>query len=313
MDTLKSCLLLLLFLLSAVVGWVIILDLTTQYALLNIHYYSREIDRHKLNELPKNNLILKLKTNSMGAVPEPITGALSNALDKTFTPEWTKSQTNSVLLNLFNYIKGKSDRSDFSINLTSRKDLLEKNLTNELRKLSPDEISSYNSINKDPQYLSHEIITIMNIPDSLDAGGFLQDPKIYAAVMQLQKFYYFMIIMPYIILGCIFILMRRITSSHHSSFKWFGNSMIVAAVLSVAAILAINGHIEAFMVKSISNQTVPLAGTDGSPLLLAAVYKNDIAVFISIMAAVYGTLGVIITFIGDYFEKRHNREPYLPG
>ncbi|MEN6462231.1 MAG: hypothetical protein ABFC94_12785 [Syntrophomonas sp.] len=304
MDTVKSFLLVMLFLFAIIIGWVLILNLTLESSLLNVHYYANEMNKHKLYELPKNNIILQVKKNSRDEIPEPINTALSNALDKCFTPFWTETQANRVLINLFEYLKGQNNNPDLTVNLTDRKRILEKNLDQELIKLQPEELKVYNINAADTSALSQQIMKLANMPDQLDYSSvpYLKNVRVQQFIKLSQKLFYCFMILPYLLLLLIFYIMYRITCKH-SSLKWFGNSMMVAGILSVAAIFAFNGQIEQILVNNISYLVDPLQTLAIDPLILATVFKNDLAIVISIIAGIYCLVGIGITLIGHHIEK----------
>jgi hypothetical protein len=293
-----------LFLFAIIIGWVLILNLTLESSLLNAHYYTSEMNKHKLYELPKNNVILQVKKNSRDEIPEPINTALSNALDKCFTPFWTETQANRVLTNFFEYLKGQNNNPDLTVNLTDRKRVLEKNLDQELIKLQPEELKVYNIKAADTSELSQQIMKLANLPDQLDYSSlpYLNNVQIQQFIILSQKLFYCFMILPYLLLLLIFYIMYRITCQH-SSLKWFGNSMMVAGILSVAAIFAFNGQIEQILVNNISYLVDPLQTLAIDPLILATVFKNDLAIVISIIAGIYCLVGIGITLIGHHIEK----------
>lgn len=304
MNALKSFLLVVLFLFAIIIGWVLIFNFTLQSSLLNAHYYTREINKHKLYELPKNNVILQVKKNSHEEIPEPINTALSNALDKCFTPIWVESQASKVLINLFEYLKGNNNTPDLTINLTDRKELLEKSLKHELLELHPEELKVYNMKTTDSSELSKEIMALANLPDQVEyTASYLKYTEVQKFIMLSQKYYYYLMILPYLLLLLVFFLMYRMTTKH-SFLKWLGNSMMVAGILFVAAVFAFNGQVEQILVNNIYYQVNPLHTITIDPLILATVFKNDLAIVTSIIAIIYCIVGICITLIGHYMEKK---------
>ncbi|MCE5347905.1 MAG: hypothetical protein LLG13_16680, partial [Bacteroidales bacterium] len=245
-----------------------------------------------------------VKKNSRDEIPEPINTALSNALDKCFTPFWTETQANRVLTNFFEYLKGQNNNPDLTVNLTDRKIILKKNLDQELIKLQPEKLKVYNIKAADTSELSQQIMKLANMPDQLDYSSvpYLKNVRVQQFIKLSQKLFYCFMILPYLLLLLIFYIMYRITCQH-SSLKWFGNSMMVAGILSVAAIFAFNGQIEQILVNNISYLVDPLQTLAIDPLILATVFKNDLAIVISIIAGIYCLVGIGITLIGHHIEK----------
>lgn len=305
MDTLKSFLLVLLFLFAIIIGWVIILNITLQSSLLNVNYYTSEMNKHKIYELPKNNVVLQVKKNNRDQIPEPINTALSNALDKCFTPTWTESQTKRILTNFFEYLKGRNNTPDLTISLTDRKQLLEKSLNLELSKVPPEKLKGYNIAFTDTTELSQQIIKLANLPDQINYGSisYLKNVQVQRFIMLSQKLFYCFMILPYLLLLLIFYTIYRLTNKH-ASLKWFGNSIIVAGILSLAAVFAFNGHMELILVNNISYQVDPLQSIAINPLILATVFKNDLAIVTSIISAIFCIVGIGITLIGHHIEKK---------
>jgi hypothetical protein len=309
MNALKSFLLVVLFLFAIIIGWVLIFDFSIQSSLLNVRYYTHEINKHKLYELPKNNVILQVKKNSHEDIPEPINTAINNALDKCFTPLWVESQAKKVLTNLFDYVKGKNNTPDLTINLTERKTLLEKNLKQELNELHPEELKVYNIKTSGNSELCKEIMALANLPDQVEYSSYLKNAEIQRVFIFSQKYYYYLMILPNFLLLLVFLLMYRIATIH-SFLKWIGNSMIVAGILFVTAVFAFNGQIEQVLVNNIYYQVNPLHTIAVDPLILATVFKNDLAIVASIIAIIYCAVGICITLIGYYMDKKVNIAEY---
>ncbi|MGI5921745.1 MAG: hypothetical protein ACOX6I_08430 [Syntrophomonadaceae bacterium] len=303
MDTIKSFLLIILFLFAVVIGWVLIVNITLNYSLLNVNYYTKQVEKHKLYELPKNNIILNLKKQTSGEIPEPINNALNNALDKSFTPTWTEDQVSRIVTNILGYLKGHNDKPNLTVNLTDRKQLLAKNLELELSKILPEKISLYN-IDTNAAQVSRQIMNNLKLPDQLDCSSLLlqDNARVQSIISIIQKYYYWLVTLPCVLLILSFLIIYRF-SNRHASLKWCGNSMIVAGILSVIGVFIFNGPLEHIMVNNISYQAELLAIAI-DPAILATVFKNDLVVINSAVGVLYGIIGIVVTFLGHHLEKQ---------
>jgi len=308
MRTLRSPLIIILFLSSITIGLLIQIIISAEYTVLNPNFYLEQMEKHQLYDIPQNYVIQKIKTTTGEKPSEIINKSSINAVNTAFSSEWTKNQSNKLINNFLGYLKNERPDIDLELDFSKRKELLRNEITAQLDNYPAEDLAACGINASTTKELADDVVRKLYLPDRVNLAQLLNsnNPELKKVIDVFRSYYIYTSYFCYIIYGLIFILFLLI--GRGTGLKWFGRSMVTAGILVVFAVSSSNTFIDEFIVKNISGQGNLLATIGTNPLLLATIIKNCIIGIVDRIGIAFSATGVIFMVTGFYWNRKYSKK-----
>lgn len=293
----------LLFIFALLMGIIVQVFISAQYTILNADFYLDNLDKHHVYDIPQNYAVLKI-TSGQEKSADFINKQQIKAVNTAFSSEWTREQSSHIINNLLDFIKIDGQEPDLKLDFAARKTIFRNELIENLADLKKDELAAYGIRDQNIGAFADGIVEKLGLPDKLDLGPVIcsscdsQTNKSINTFRQYYKYSGYFIYMMYALAFALLLIISRT-----SGLKWFGISIIAAAILVVFCASLADNYANHFILTNISEQEKILATIGTNPVLLATLFKNSIVITMEKISLLFGSAGIILWIIGFYGEK----------
>ncbi len=279
--------------------------------ILNPKYYNKLIVKHNLHDLPQNYVLVSIKETSNHLLSEPICNVLAPSINDAFSNDWIEYQSQSLITQTTDYIKGKDDHLDLEIPLAGRKTVLEDNITTNLKnKYTKEELELFEI--ESAEIIASTILEGTNWPNSLNIAqvmGF-SPPEFQNTVDRFKGYYSFVKYTPYV-LFLLFVILLMIVGKNGLGLKWLGYGVLVSALLTILTAYVAGSLIDDYLLNNISKPDNILISITSNPYIIISVVKNSLINSINKISIVFGSAGTVL-LIGRNLWSRKFRPKSIP-
>lgn len=308
MFKLQTPLLILFVLLTIFISLFVQVLIGFKTTILNPNYYTNLIEKHHLYELPQNYVLLTIKENSNLLLTEPICNVLTPSINRAFSDEWAKYQSEKAINNTINYVKGTEDELKLEIMLKDRKELLESDLINRLEtKYKTDELAVFQI--DSVEVAANNIVESTNLPDSLNIITALNfsEKEFQHRVDKLKEYYSLAKYAPYLLLFLFTVLLIFI-GKNGLGLKWLGYSLVISACFTIIAAFAGSIWLDDYLAANISKQSSLLTTIGTDPLIIVSILKNSLINSIKKISIIFGVVGAILFLWGKIWSDKYYKK-----
>lgn len=311
MKIFRLPLIVILFICTIIVGITTELITCAHSTVLNSDYYSQQMEKHSIYQIPQNYIMLKAKSEIETIQSEPISRSLQFAAEKTFSTEWTSNQVNYLITNFLDYLKNNRNEFNLVINLSDRKEKFKEELANSLDAYSSEDLMTVGIDSANNEEFAANILQNLALPESIDFSKSLYIDKISIlhAFNSFRSYYAYTTFLPYIVMLFLLVAFMMIAGGAQG-LKWFGNAVIFAGIILILIISGANSRIDEQIINNISRQDSLLASIGTNPLILATIMKNSIIGALNKIAIIFSLAGLTLIGIGAYWIKKVSNNHY---
>ncbi len=279
--------------------------------ILNPNYYNKLIVKHNLHDLPQNYVLLSMKETSGHLFSEPICNVLTPAINDAFSNDWIEHQSQKLISQTIDYIKGQNHHLELEVPLKERKTILENNLISNLEANYESEELELFQI-ESPQAVANTIIKNANWPDSLKISQVLglSQIELNNKIDNYRNYYSLIKYTPYCLL-ILFIVLLLLVGKSSTSIKWLGYGILISALITMVIAYISGILMDNYLLNNIGKQSKLLTSITTNPLILISVIKNSLINSINRISIIFASLGAFLLICRNiwkrnYLQKRLN-------
>lgn len=284
--------------------------------ILNPSYYNKLIVKHNLHDLPQNYVLLSMKETSGHLFSEPICNVLTPSINDAFTNNWIEHQSQKLITQTIDYIKGQNNNLELEVPLKERKTILENNLINNLEtKYEPQELELFQI--DSAQSIAATIIKNANWPDSLKISQVLglSETELNNKIDNYRIYYSFIKYTPYC-LFILFVVLLLLIGKSATSIKWLGYGILISALITMIIAYISGILVDNYLLNNIGKQSKLLTSITTNPLILVSVIKNTLINSINRISIAFALLGTFLLickkiWTRNYLKKHLDSSPQI--
>lgn len=278
------------------------------YSILNLSFYENFMEEHHLYEIPQDYVLLQIKLNNCQGLPDPVCKSLSAAIDNSFSPDWTRNQSNNFIRTYLAYLKNESDQLDLSLDLLSRKTILKQELVGILNGYPQEMLQACGIDAYYTNQLAENLWILSQLPDTITISGntCLDNPFITQYTDTIRCYYPYIKYIPYILFGILIFLMLMLAGKL-GGMRWVGCGLTLSGILLVLILSAGSDYIDTMIVENLSGKHDLLASLGSNPIILTTLFKNSIMSVLNRVGILFSLCGSLIAAAGIILEVKLSR------
>lgn len=295
-----------LFFLSVVFSGIILqLKIAADSSIFNLSFYESFMEKHHLYQISQNYVLLKTRPNNCQEFSEPVCKSLAMAIESSFSTSWTRYQATGVLGNYLNYLTHKSDQLEYSLDLRSRKVILEQEVIARLQSY-PEELLFFYGVHPALiEQLAQELCDLSHLPDTvmLSDSCYLKNPFISQLTGTVRTYYPYFEYTPYLFFGLFLVFMMIMTGTVRG-LQLSGVALTLSGVLLVLLLSAGSDYIDTMIIDNLSRRNDLLASLGTNPIVLTTLFKNSMLSLTIRVGVLFALCGAFIAVTGTVLEKK---------
>lgn len=314
MQNMKLLRFLLLVILSVGVistGLFIQIAIGTESSVLSEDFYHQHFTRHNIYDLSQRYVLLRIKEGLNGQLTEPVVKALLAASKEAFSNDWSQEQATSLIKGFLSYTTGASEHLSLSIDLKSRKDILEQGFLMAITKTNGSSFSA--ALSHLPAGLEDgHISRLLPLPDYVDLAqsSFFKQAMVQNCLRVIRDSYpvvrYFPILLMIFVVGWILVC------GWGSGLKWSGISLVLSSIVFMIFVSASAGILDRYILLYASGKDELLIALGTNPLVLAKMFRDEVVAVYFNVGIISGGVGAALGILGYRLEKHAAQDSSSP-
>lgn len=283
----------------------------TGCSVLNEEFYHQQFTQHNIYDLSQRYVLLRIKEGLNGQLTEPVTKALLSASEEAFSKDWSQEQATRLIKGFLSYTTGVNDQMSLSIDLKSRKDILEQGFLMAITKSNSTSVSA--ALSDFPAGLEGgHISRLLPLPDYLDLANssFFKQVIVQNYLQVIRKSYSMVRYLP--ILLMIFLVGWVLVYGWGSGLKWSGVCLALSAIIFMIFVSASAGIVDRYILLHASGQDELLMALGTNPLVLAKMFRDAVLTVYFNVGIISGVVGAALGILGYRLEKRAAQDASRP-
>lgn len=301
-----------LFLGVVAAGMVTCFGLGSEASLLNADFYEQQFTQHNIYELSQRYVLMEIRSGINQQLAEPVRDALMHAIERSFSPEWTRQETSRLIENLLGYLKNQEDVLDLTIDLRPRQNLLLQDYIQQFRTLPPANSALADMIEQQSERLLSHISQFLHLPETIDItqNTVFSRPETQQYMQAFRQYYPYTAYLYYVLLGLLAMLI--LVRGFAAGLRWFGLGLVLASILCLVAINAGDVRVERYIIEHVTGNSNWLS-LGANPAVLARILKTAVQAAFMKTTLMLGGVGVLLAGCGFYWERlqRHSHQSRL--
>jgi hypothetical protein len=300
MNKIKHSILIVIFIVLVLNGFLFQAGFSTGRTLLNSAYYQKMIDDTELTSflhaVVKEHLFREVSTK----LPENLALIITGSIAMVFDQQWLEEQVVLVTDDYIDYIKGRKDTPHAVLDLRQKKEELRRGIENALDLVPEQVISLIGFDSLDLEELASELVSGLPLPDEMEVQQLLKqqnvnDNEFLLLLQNLRQYRIYYTYLPFVLYILFFYIIYRIAGLP-GALKWFGGAALISGVIFSIFLQGLR----TYYLKSLVNEMV-LSGLPEPEMLLTSLrYVIDDIAVISLYFALAGVFAMLLGGLGAW-------------
>lgn len=313
MKGLKIFVLVLVFLISVLSGWVYMAGMGMERTILNNDYYRDILDQGEIfsgilgqgmQQMQKDMQDQSAEEHREAEMPEDIMDIISAAFSEAFHEDWFAEQFLLVVDDVLAMVKGEQDGVNAVIDLEEGKERFRDELIVQFGMLPDEKLRELNLSPGGIEYAADEIAGEMDLPDKFVIEDLLEDiinPPMEIIILNIQLYRDYFLFMPYLVFALLLIF-SCLLAGFAGGLKWLGTAALISG-------LAFSGGVQIFRFAFIApfierfGEGIPVATET-----VSAFVTHTISI-LSVVPLVFTVAGLLLLMAGIVLGRKIKKEP----
>jgi rhodanese-related sulfurtransferase len=306
MKQFKIFLLVIVFVLLVLTGWVFQVGIAAERTIMNDSFYRDMIGRTELSPYLHAALLEQLYSEVSAVLPDNLASIVTRVLGTVFDEQWVEEQTLVIVDDLLNYLKGRQGDLNAVIDLREKKEQLKWGITGALDLIPSQVIRMMGFDPRELEELSAGLVNELPLPDQLPVkqiiAGQTEGGNIYNSLDQFKRIRFLYLYLPYPVFLFMLFLAYKLAGLA-GACKWFGGAAFTSGVI-LSLVLQLG---RSYFLLPLLSAVLPDWLPEPELLLPAARFTVDSAAAIAIYYTLGGLLimltGGLLAWIGAFKRK----------
>ena len=312
MGKVKKSLVVIIFIILIIIGLVFQLSLIAGQTVLNSSYYRELVDNTQLSAFLHGAMQAELLREASALLPRNLASIAVRAISMVFDQAWVEEQFLIISEHYLDYIRGKGDSPELSLDLRQKKEELKVVIVAALEMIPGQFVDLVGLDSSDPEEFASAMLSVLPLPDTIELQQLLSQRgdsgKLYSYLETARLYRPYFAYLPVLLFILLFLVLRGLSGTA-GALKWFGGAVLISGVTCSLALQLTRSY----YIKKLASALVPGNLLDPEMFLTVSRHLIDRAAALSLYYALAGVLIMLAGALGFWissFSGKHDNDQH---